>query len=82
MSPNENHQEAEWEKPILQIWPRWISNNIPTLRFSSAEDFKVGGLQNLEWPNVERPTFRNFKITNIKIAKDELCDYFIYEFII
>ena len=27
------------------------------------------------------PLFRNFEITNIKIAKDELFDYFIYEFI-
>ena len=29
-----------------------------------------------------RPTdFRNFKISNIKIAKNELFDFFIYEFI-
>ena len=41
----------------------------------------MGGIQNLEWSNVERPIFRNFKITNIKIEKDELFDYFIYEFI-
>ena len=40
---------------------------------------KKGGVQNLEWSTVERPIFRNFKITNIKIAKDELVDYFIYE---
>ena len=38
-------------------------------------------VQNLEGRNLERPIFRNFKITNIKIAKDELFDYFIYEFI-
>ena len=31
-----------------------------------------GGSQNLEGENVERPIFRNFKITNIKITKDEL----------
>ena len=42
---------------------------------------KQGGVQNLEWLNVERPIFRNFKITNIKIAKDELVDFFIVEFI-
>ena len=45
--------------------------------------FKVacmGGVQNSEWSNVERPIFWNFKITNIKIAKYELFDYFIYEF--
>ena len=40
-----------------------------------------GGVQNLECSNVERPIFRNFKITNIKIAKDELFDSFIFEFI-
>ena len=41
----------------------------------------MGGVQNLERSNVERSIFRNFKITNIKIAKDELLDYFIHEFI-
>ena len=40
-----------------------------------------GGVQNLEWSNVERLIFRNFKITNIKIVKDGLFDYFINEFI-
>ena len=37
----------------------------------------MGEVQNLKWSNVERPIFWNFKITNIKIAKDELFDYFI-----
>ena len=40
----------------------------------------IGAVQNLEWSNVERLIFRNFKITNIKIAKDELFDNFIFEF--
>ena len=40
-----------------------------------------GGVQNLEWSNLELPIFRIFKITNIKIVKDELFNYFIYEFI-
>ena len=40
-----------------------------------------GGGQNLERQNVERPIFRNFKITNIKITKDDLLDSFIFEFI-
>ena len=35
----------------------------------------LGGLQNIEWSNVELPGFRNFKITNIKITKDELFFY-------
>ena len=41
----------------------------------------MGGGQNLERRNVERPIFRNFKITNIKITTDELFDSFIFEFI-
>ena len=41
----------------------------------------MAGVQNLECSNVERPIFRNFKIANIKIAKDELFDHFIFEFI-
>ena len=41
----------------------------------------MGGGQNLERRNVERPIFRNFKITNIKITKYELFDSFIFEFI-
>ena len=48
--------------------------------FSNCNIFILGGKQNLEWSNIERPIFRNFKITNIEIAKDELFDYFIYEF--
>ena len=38
----------------------------------------LGEVQNLEWSNVERPILRNFKITNIKIAKEELFDDFIF----
>ena len=40
-----------------------------------------GGGQNLERRNVERPIFRNLKITNDKITKVELFDSFIFEFI-
>ena len=43
--------------------------------------FSLGAGQNLERRHVERPIFRNFKITNIKITKDELFDSFIFEFI-
>ena len=39
-----------------------------------------GGGQILERRNVERPIFRNFKIANIKMTKDELFDSFIFEF--
>ena len=38
------------------------------------------GGQNFERRNVERPIFRNFKITKFEIAKDELFDNLIYEF--
>ena len=40
-----------------------------------------GGGQNLEPPNVERPTFRNDEISNIKITKVELFDFLIFKFI-
>ena len=39
----------------------------------------MGGAQNLERRNVERPVFRNFEIANIKIKKDDLFDNFIFE---
>ena len=44
--------------------------------------FMEGGGQHLEQPNVERPLFRNSKISNIKRTKDELFDLFIVEFYI
>ena len=42
----------------------------------------LGGIQNIEWSNVERPRFRNFKITNIKIMKDDLFSYLRIQFFI
>ena len=44
-----------------------------------SEFYFLGGGQILERRNVERPVFRNFEITNIKIKKDKLFDYFIFE---
>ena len=41
----------------------------------------AGRGQNLERPNVEQSIFRNFQISNIKKTKDELYDFFIFEFI-
>ena len=38
----------------------------------------MGGGQNLERRNVEPPIFRNLKITNTKMTKDELFDSFIF----
>ena len=39
----------------------------------------MGGGQILERRNVERPAFRNYEITNIKMKKGELFDHFIFE---
>ena len=41
----------------------------------------MSGGQPFEQPNVERPIFRNFKIPNIKRTKDELFDFFNFQFI-
>ena len=41
----------------------------------------MGGGQNLERSNVERPIFRKFETSNIKITKVELFDFFIFKFI-
>ena len=41
----------------------------------------MGGGQNFERRNVERLTFRNFKIANIKITKDEIFSSFIIKLI-
>ena len=48
---------------------------IPLVRIVLA-----GGGENSKQRNVERPIFRNFYITNIKITKDDLFDNFIFEF--
>ena len=59
---------------------RWTTWKLKIKNFKISDE-NLGGVQNLEWSNVERPIFQNVKITNIKIAEDELFDYFIYEFI-
>ena len=43
---------------------------------------QLGGGQNLERPNVERPIFRKFETSNIVITKVELFDFSISEFIL
>ena len=54
-----------------------INNFLKCISRVYLENFMdPGGGQNLE-----RPIFRNFEITNIKISKDELFDSFISEFI-
>ena len=39
---------------------------------------KSGGVQNLERPHVETTIFRNFEISNIRITKDEIFDFFYF----
>ena len=68
----------------------WSNNYLFTLSAfigKSVNSWKVlqffplsGGGQNIERRNIERPIFRNFKIANIKITKDELFDNFIFKF--
>ena len=41
----------------------------------------MGGGQNLERPNVERPIFPKFETSNIEITKVELFDFFVLKFI-
>ena len=40
----------------------------------------MGRELNYERRNVDRPIFRNFKIANIIMTKDELFDSFIFDF--
>ena len=42
---------------------------------------KKDGVQHLEQPNVARPIFRDFEISNIKIPKVEVFDFSNFEFI-
>ena len=41
----------------------------------------MGGGQNLERSDVERPIFRKFETSNIEITKVKLFDFFIFKFI-
>ena len=54
-------------------WPKSRNSKLSNLKCRKAiitNDFRVGGGQNLEGRNVERPIFRNFKIANTKMTKD------------
>ena len=61
----------------------WNSERIKLLVGGTVKHsiYARGGGLNFERRNVERLTFRNFKIANIKITKDELFVGFIVEFI-
>ena len=50
--------------------------------FDTSVNKNLGGGQNLERPNVERPIFRKFETSNIEITKVKLFDFSIFEFIL
>ena len=52
--------------------------------FNIAQNISLlwGEGQHLERPNVERSIFWNCEILNMKKTKDELFDFFIFEFIL
>ena len=58
-----------------------LFKNPRSQRGDESCDFACGKIH-LGWGSkfryVERPIFRNFKITNIKITKDDLFDNFIF----
>ena len=55
--------------------------NSPKLRRWETKWAEIeGGGENAERRNIERPLFRNFKIANIRIMKDELFDSFVFDF--
>ena len=51
--------------------PSPLSSFYPSFYFSNALNFQTGGGQNFKRRNVERVTFRNFKIAIIKITKND-----------
>ena len=74
--------------PTLKTVYFWINEFKRQRKMKRPQDVQLkrprqkwGGGQNLERRNVERPVFRNFKITNSGITKDEIFDRFIIEFI-
>ena len=66
---------------LFWFYYRVITPSLPAVWTLNVSWAHWGGGQNLERRNVERPIFRNFKITNIEITKDQLFDSFIFEFI-
>ena len=77
-----------WASRVMFMQPLSLgtASGLRLLFFSShlecaIEKKMLGWVEVKERRNVERLIFRNFKITNIKITKDELFDSFIFEFI-
>ena len=86
-------EEAIWESRFTSFFYMQLRKLFRYLSFSSIIFFRtsiIAGLphkhekggrgQNLE--DVERTIFRNLKIANIKMTKDELFDSFIIDFLI
>ena len=66
-TPRKNSPDKKSPKKMLGEMGHFINNN--------------GWDQSLERPNVERPIFRKFDSSNIKITKVELFDFFNFKFI-
>ena len=64
------------------IWENnlYKKNCLAYLLIFQIQKWSTGGDQHLERVNLERPFFRNFGIPNIEITKDELLDFFIFNF--
>ena len=65
----------------VNVFNVFNNNFARPLIFFQAKVLSLGEGQNFERRNVERPIFRNIKIANIKITRDELFDSFIFELI-
>ena len=78
-SQRQNSQRLTWTGSSAAIF-KPISANLRESRFINRVLNSIVEYLRVEWSNVERPILPNFKITNIKIAKNGLFDYFIYDF--
>ena len=68
-----------WENILFIVNKYFVGFNEKNV-WLSLTNFSWGGGQNLEQSNVEWAIFQNYKIANIKITKDELFDFFDFEF--
>ena len=82
-----------WNSEILVVLHSFVSNLDPhpvncleNWQIFEIRNFLIwkflGGIQIIEWSNVERPGFRNVKITNIKIMKNVISFFYLRFFLI
>ena len=65
---------------FLPVYCNNAHNNAHALRAAIYFFGRWGGGRNLERLNVERPIFRNLKITNFETTKDKLLDIVVFKF--